>query len=1044
MGIRSRAQNFEDVMLWRAVGGVETGFFIDVGAQHPIKDSVSKIFSEKGWRGIHVEPTPEYANMLREDRPGETVISAAISARTGTINFFAITDTGLSTGDRDIAEAHAVAGHPYREITVPTLSLDDLLALAPSDDIHWLKIDVEGMEQDVLESWRLSPRRPWVVLIEANLPGSRVPSHERWEELILAKGYHPTYYDGLNRFYVSDEHPELDRNFELPPNIFDGFQFDPSSDHAILIQRLHKAEVEALESSVAGLEACIADIRSETDALYKQWQNDTEQRISDIRREAAAELANACEREASRTDAVVAEITAREHGAAIAAAAKQSGLEQQIATFRSSIDTERAVAKQHETELLTTIEDLRVAAAVETTLRVEAGLKEAMLRADLQARLEEAKRREVEAAAASKRESERLVHDADATIAALEMQIAEVSAARASLEHDLADARDRMDTLRDAIAAREKELLAQRFEAANRVREIETARFEARLADERTLLHASEERVAAAMRQVDNMQRALERAREDAAGQEHAARVRMHDALERLRAQAEQHAKALRADASYNAERLRVEGQAMLADIQARLSAAEHMMAGRAEAHHVAILGQTEAFRAEIARITDAVAERERQAHSQIEQVERRARDSVAAVHLEKDAVLAHLVHSKAQMATVMASRSWKLSAPLRWLLRETAMNGPSLEHATVSSPSLLIDAASISNLVEFRDIATMPFQPAESVADFLAQPASDFVDRSFRMLLGRDPAPIERKARESALYLGRGRIAMLAEIYHSREANQYRDGQREQGSDEEFVERAYQHFLTRSADPEGLTHYTNLLQRKSRVAIEAELSTSQEAIGKRSLLQEIDRMAAAYRRSRQWWRRFGRNRWEQQIRNIESEVIAANIVRRDSSRREYMLQAIEAMREHIIRQVDITRVAMRQDIARVREEGHAEITALILRSQEAVDAVRKQGERTLVTLVERQKAFDQAATEREAALRSDLDQARIETQNALVLLRDDAQFRFERIVESQRAEQAAAAPSIQKVNMAQVGSHARHILQRMRTMTTSGGEGQA
>jgi len=601
-----------------------------------------------------------------------------------------------------------------------------------------------------------------------------------------------------------------------------------------------------------------------------------------------------------------------------------------------------------------------------------------------------------------------------------------------------------MDTLRGAMAAREKELLAQGCETANRVREIEAARFEARLADERTLLNASEKRVAAAMRQVDDMQRALEQAREDAAEQEHAACVRMWDALERMRAQAMQDADALRADASHNAERLRVEGQATLAEIQARLSAAEHMMARRAEAYHAAILGQTEAFRAEIARITDAAAERERHAHSQIEQVERREKNNVAAVHLEKEAVLAHLMRSNAQMAAVMASRSWKLSAPLRWLLRETAMDRFSLEHAPVSSLSLLIDAASISNLIESRDIATMPFQPAESIVDFLAQPAPDFIDQSFRMLLGRDPAPIERKARESALYLGRGRIAMLAEIYHSQEANQYRNDQREQGSDEEFVERAYQHFLRRSADPEGLTHYTNLLQRKSRVAIEAKLSASQEAIGKRSLLQEINRMAAAYRRSRQWWRRFGRNHWEQQIRNIESEVIAANILRRDTSQRDHMLQAIEAMREHIIRQVDITRVAMRQDIARVREERQTEIATMILRSQEAVDAVREQGERALITLDERHKAFDQAATEREAALRSDLDQARIEMQDALVLLREDAELRFERIVENQRAEQAAAAPSIQKVNMAQFDSHARHILQRMRTLTTVGGEGRA
>ncbi|MGJ8482148.1 FkbM family methyltransferase [Sphingobium yanoikuyae] len=1044
MGIRSRAQNFEDVMLWRAVGGVQAGFFIDVGAQHPIKDSVSKIFSEKGWGGIHVEPTPEYANMLREDRPSETVISAAISAKIGTISFFAIANSGLSTGDRDIAEAHAAAGHPYRKITVPTLSLDDLLTLAPSDDIHWLKIDVEGMEQDVLESWRLSPRRPWIVLIEANLPGSQVPSHEKWEALILAKGYHATYYDGLNRFYVSDEHPELDQNFKLPPNIFDGFQFDPSSDHAVLIQRLHKAEVEALETNVAGLEVRLADMRQETDALSRQWRNDTEQRITDIRREAAVELANTCKREASRTEAIVARIAARERDTATAAAAKQSELEQQIVAFRNSIDAERALAKQRETELLGTIEDLRVAAAAQMTLRTEVGLKEAMLRADLQTRLEEAKRREVEAAAASKRTSERLVHDAELKIAALETQIAEVNASRVCLEHDLADARDRIVTLRDVVAAREKELLTQSFETANRVREIEAARFEARLADERTLLRASEDRIAAAMRQLSDMQRALEQAREDAAEQERAAHLRMQDVLERLQVQAKQDVAALRADARHDAERLRVENEALLADTQARLSAAEHMMADRAEAYHATILEQAEAFRVEIARIIDASAECEQEAHSRIEQVERREQDNVAAVRLEMKALLAHLKRSDAQMGAVKASRSWKLSAPLRWLLRETAINRHSLEYMPASPPSRLIDAAFISHHVESWDIATMPFQPVESVADFLAQPASDFVNQSFRLLLGRDPVLMERKARESALYLGRGRIAMLAEIYHSPEANQYRHDQREQGSDEEFVERAYQYFLRRSADPEGLAHYTNLLQRKSRVAVEAELSTSNEATGKRSLLGEIDRMAAAYRRSRRWWRRFGRSRWEQQIRNIENEAILANILRRDTDQREHMLQTIEAMREHIIRQVDTTRVAMRQDIARMKEEGHAEMRAMILRSQEAVDAMREQGGRALIALDDRQKAFDQAARELESKLRSDLDQARIETQHAIVLLRDDAQLRYERIVESQRAERAAAAPSIQKVNMAQVGSHARHILQRMRTLATSGGEGHA
>ena len=40
----SYAQNFEDVMLARALGDVETGFYIDVGAQDPDEGSVYKAF----------------------------------------------------------------------------------------------------------------------------------------------------------------------------------------------------------------------------------------------------------------------------------------------------------------------------------------------------------------------------------------------------------------------------------------------------------------------------------------------------------------------------------------------------------------------------------------------------------------------------------------------------------------------------------------------------------------------------------------------------------------------------------------------------------------------------------------------------------------------------------------------------------------------------------------------------------------------------------------------------------------------------------------
>ena len=40
----SYAQNYEDVMLWRALKHVKKGFYVDVGANDPKFDSVTQAF----------------------------------------------------------------------------------------------------------------------------------------------------------------------------------------------------------------------------------------------------------------------------------------------------------------------------------------------------------------------------------------------------------------------------------------------------------------------------------------------------------------------------------------------------------------------------------------------------------------------------------------------------------------------------------------------------------------------------------------------------------------------------------------------------------------------------------------------------------------------------------------------------------------------------------------------------------------------------------------------------------------------------------------
>ncbi|MCL4526987.1 MAG: FkbM family methyltransferase [Gammaproteobacteria bacterium] len=219
----SYAQNFEDVMLRRALQHVDRGFYIDVGAQHPRIDSVSRTFYEMGWRGVHVEPVANYAKLLREDRPDETVIQVALGESKGEVSFYEIPETGLSTIDAAIAEEHAQQGFSVHTIDMPLRTLASVFRQAKGTEIHWLKIDVEGAEERVLRGWGRSKARPWVVVVESTLPLTKTATHATWEPLILRHGYRMMYFDGLNRFYLSDIHPELRPHFSYGPCVFDDF-----------------------------------------------------------------------------------------------------------------------------------------------------------------------------------------------------------------------------------------------------------------------------------------------------------------------------------------------------------------------------------------------------------------------------------------------------------------------------------------------------------------------------------------------------------------------------------------------------------------------------------------------------------------------------------------------------------------------------------------------------------------------------------------------------------------------------------------------------
>lgn len=254
----SYAQNFEDVMLWRALGHVEGGRYIDIGAQSPDVDSVSKLFYEQGWRGIHVDASAKYAEELRSARPDELVVQAAVTAEGGMLQFYEVPGTGLSTLLSEVAAKHAELGFSVVETNAPAVTLCDLFGLVGEGPVHWLKIDVEGGEKGVLTGWKDSAVRPWVVVVESTLPMTREEVYAEWEPLLIERGYRFVYFDGLNRFYLANGHEDLQAAFSLGPNVFDGIALSGTATscfssewqarlEAIVLQHKHDLERQKAE-----------------------------------------------------------------------------------------------------------------------------------------------------------------------------------------------------------------------------------------------------------------------------------------------------------------------------------------------------------------------------------------------------------------------------------------------------------------------------------------------------------------------------------------------------------------------------------------------------------------------------------------------------------------------------------------------------------------------------------------------------------------------------------------------------------------------------
>jgi len=163
------SQDGEDLFLDRLIDGAPTGFYIDVGAHHPVRFSNTYMFYLRGWRGINIDAQPGSMDPFRRLRPRDINLECGVGAAAGILPYYQFNEPALNTFDR--AEAELKDTPPYRivdRIEVAMRRLDALLDehLPAGQAIDFLTVDVEGKDLEVLESNNWQRYRPRLVLAE--------------------------------------------------------------------------------------------------------------------------------------------------------------------------------------------------------------------------------------------------------------------------------------------------------------------------------------------------------------------------------------------------------------------------------------------------------------------------------------------------------------------------------------------------------------------------------------------------------------------------------------------------------------------------------------------------------------------------------------------------------------------------------------------------------------------------------------------------------------------------------------------------------------
>jgi FkbM family methyltransferase len=165
------SQEGEDIILSEFFPNKTDGFYVDVGAHHPMRFSNTYMFYKRGWRGINIDAMPGFMKAFNRKRSRDINLEMGVSGKEGEMTYYMFDDFALNGFSKDLSKDRDKNSNfeILKERKIKTYPLSKILDeyLPQNQKIDFMSIDVEGLDLMVLKSndWKKYP--PSMILVES-------------------------------------------------------------------------------------------------------------------------------------------------------------------------------------------------------------------------------------------------------------------------------------------------------------------------------------------------------------------------------------------------------------------------------------------------------------------------------------------------------------------------------------------------------------------------------------------------------------------------------------------------------------------------------------------------------------------------------------------------------------------------------------------------------------------------------------------------------------------------------------------------------------